>query len=420
MVSALASLQQFSRVLQLNPLFALSIILLGGFFLGKLAERVYLPEITGFIVAGLIAGPYAVGLIPYESKQELQLLTELALSIIAFTVGSNLLRSTLARVGRSVAAMATGHIVLSFLFVTVGLSLVGMPPSIAMIMGVLAGGSSPGTVVATIQHERASGTFVEQLYGVVAVATAATITIFGIVFSFTPLILGAEGSANTGITDVFIGAVTDVAVSIGIGIVGGFLLHRITRRVQSQPRAVILTLGVLATSTAVALAYGLSTLLLNMTVGTVFINLSPSPRRVMHSVGSWAPPLYAVFFVLAGAKLNPMILTQSTILLLGLTYVLSRIVGSYIGTSIGARVGGADPSTATYLPLCLVPQAGVALGLVLVLEDAPILTGLPVEIAGLLSQTISIMLLAILVKEIVGPPISAFAVRRAAVIRREP
>ncbi len=420
METTLASLQQFFRVLQLNPFFALSIILLGGFFLGKLAERVYLPEITGFIVAGLIAGPYAFGLIPYESKQELQLLTELALSIIAFTVGTNLLRSTLARVGRSVAAMATGHIVLSFLFVTVGLSLAGMAPSIAMIMGVLAGGSSPGTVVATIQHERATGSFVEQLFGVVAVATAATITLFGIVFSFTPLLLGAEGSGDAGVSTVFIGAIRDVAVSIALGFVGGVLLHRITRRVQSQPRAIILTLGVLVTTTAVALAYGLSTLLLNMAVGAVFINLSPSPRRVMQSVGSWAPPLYAVFFVLAGAKLNPMILTQSTILLLGLTYVLARIVGSYTGTSIGARIGGADPSTATYLPLCLVPQAGVALGLVLVLEDAPILSGLPLEVTVPLSQTISIMLLAILVKEIVGPPISAFAVRRAAVIKHEP
>lgn len=420
MESALASLQQFSRVLQLNPLFALSVILLGGFFLGKLAERIYLPEISGFIVAGLLAGPHALGLIPYDSKQELQLLTELALSIIAFTVGSNLLRSTLARVGRSVAAMASGHIVFSFLLVTVGLSLVGMPPSIAIIMGVLAGGSSPGTVVATIQHERATGSFVEQLYGVVAVATAATITVFGIVFSFTPLLLGAEGSANAGVSGVFLEAIRDVAVSIGLGVVGGFFLHRITRRVHSQPRAIILTLGTLVTATAMALAYGLSTLLLNMTVGAVFINLSPSPRRVMQSIGSWAPPLYAVFFVLAGAKLNPMVLTESTILLLGLTYVFARMVGSYVGTSIGARVCGADPSTATYLPLCLVPQAGVALGLVLVLEDAPILAGLPVEMAALLTQTISIMLLAILVKEIVGPPISAFAVRRAAVIEHEP
>lgn len=400
-----------------DPLFGLSFILVGGYALGSLAERIRLPEITGFIITGLIAGPYALAIIPAEVTAELQLITEVALAIIAFTVGSALQRSTLSRVARPVAMMAGGHLLMSFLFVTAGLWLAGLRPSIAVLMGVLAGGSSPGTVVAIVQHERARGTFVEQLFGVVAVATALTITLFGIVFAFKPALLGVATSG--GMTSILVSALTETVISVIGGIFGGIVLHLITRRNTSQSRTIILTFGVLFTATATALAWNLSTLLVNMAIGVTYINLSRQPLKVMQSVRLWSPPLYAVFFVLAGAKLNPSVLGNPTILLLGATYVVSRIIGSYTGTALGAKLGGADTTTAKYLPLCLVPQAGVALGLILVLEDAPLLELVSPEVAASLTQTISIMLLAILLKEIVGPPISAAAVRRGAIIDRE-
>lgn len=388
--------------------------MLGGYLLGALAEKVRLPEITGFILAGLLAGPYAAELIPADIKGDLQLLTEIALAIIAFTVGSNLQRSTLSRVARPVAFMAFGHLVLAFFFVTLGLWVAGLPVSIAVLMGVLSGGSSPGTVVAIVQHERAYGSFVEQLYGVVAVATAVTITVFGLVFSFTPLILGVDAGGNQQILQTFLGALGDTGLSIGLGLVCGFALHLSTRSVRSLSQTIILTFAFLLFGTSMALVWEISTLLLNMTVGVVYINLSKRPGKVLDSIRFWSPPLYAVFFVLAGAKLDPSVLANSTILILGVTYVVSRIAGSYLGTSLGAKLGGAEPATARYLPLCLIPQAGVALGLVLVLEDAPILDLVSPDMAANLTQTITIMLLAILLKEILGPPISAAAVRRGA------
>ncbi len=388
--------------------------MLGGYLLGALAEKIRLPEITGFIIAGLLAGPYAAELIPADIKGDLQLLTEIALAIIAFTVGSNLQRTTLSRVARPVVFMAFGHLFVAFCFVTLGLSLAGLPVSIAVLMGVLAGGSSPGTVVAIVQHERAYGTFVEQLYGVVAVATASTITLFGLVFSFAPLILGVDAGGNEQIVRTLLGALADTAASIGLGLLCGTALHFATRTLRSFSQTIILTFAFLLLGTSVALVFGLSTLLVNMAMGIIYINLSKRPGKVLDSIRFWSPPLYAVFFVLAGAKLNPSILTNTTILLLGLTYVLARIAGSYIGTSLGAKLGGAEPATARFLPLCLVPQAGVALGLVLVLEDAPILDLVSPDMAANLTQTITIMLLAILLKEILGPPISAAAVRRGA------
>ncbi len=407
-------LQRLWEPLQHNHLFVLAFILLSGYLLGRLARRVGLPEITGFILAGLFAGPHLGGVVQERIAADLQLLAEIALAIIAFTVGSNVLRSTLARAGRAVAFLATGHVVGGLVFVTLFLTLAGLPFSAALVMGVLAGGSSPGTVVAVVQSVRARGPFVEHLFGVVAVATAITITAFGAVLSFLPVFAQVEGAPPITLPAALTAAIGDVVLSVIVGVIGGTALHLVTRRRTDRGRTVIVTFGILLVTTSLALAYEFSTLLSNMALGIVYINLSRIPHTVMETIRSWSPPLYAVFFVLAGAKLDPAVLADTVVLFYGLVYVAARIAGSYAGTSAATRVCASTPEIRRYMPLCLVPQAGVVLGLVLVLVDAPILETLPPPLSAALAQTVTITLLAVLIKEIVGPPISAFALKRGA------
>ncbi len=401
--------------LQQHHLFALAFILLSGYLLGRLARRAGMPEITGFILAGLFAGPNLGGVIKDQIAVDLQLLAEIALALIAFTVGSNVLRSTLARAGRAVAFLATGHVIGGLIFVTAGLTLAGLPFSVALVMGVLAGGSSPGTVVAVVQSVRARGPFVEHLFGVVAIATAFTITVFGIVLSFLPVFAQVEGAPPITLRAALTGAIGDIVLSLVVGVVAGIVLHLLMRRGADGGKTVIVTFAILLVATSLGLAYEFSTLLSNMALGIVYINLSGTPHKVMETIRSWSPPLYAVFFVLAGAKLDPAVLTDVAVLFYGLVYVAARIAGSYAGTSTATLVCDATPEIKRYMPLCLVPQAGVVLGLVLALEDAPIFELLPPPLSMALAQTVTITLLAVLIKEIVGPPISAFALKRGAI-----
>ncbi len=397
-----------------NHLFAVGFILLSGYLLGRVAQKVGLPEITGFIIAGLIAGPHLGGVIQQQVKADLQLLTELALAIIAFTVGTNVLRSTLVRVGRSVVLLTAGHILGGLLLVTAALAVLGLPFSVALLMGVLAGGSSPGTVVAIVESVRARGPFVDHLFGVVALATAVTITAFGVVLAFLPVIARVEGGAQLPLAATITRALSDVGLSVLTGAAGGGVLYFSTRRFAPGNRSIIFTIAILLFVTSLALAYDFSTLLSNMTLGVVYINLAQNPLGVMQTIRSWSPPLYAVFFVLAGAKLDPAVVTDAAVLLYGSVYVAARIAGSYLGTSAASRLCSTTSEIRKYMPLCLVPQAGVVLGLVLVLEDAPILDTLPAPLAAALVQLVTITLLAVLIKEIVGPPISAFALKRGA------
>ncbi len=395
-----------------NHLFATGFILLSGYILGRAAQMVRLPEISGFIVAGLLAGPYFGGIIDARVAEDLALLSEIALGVIAFTVGSNVQGRTFVRMGRSVLLITLGHLAGGLILVSVSLTLVGLPLPVAIVMGVLAGGSSPGTVVAVVQSVRARGPFVEHLFGVVAMATAATITAFGMVLSFLPLLARTDAVRDMTFGAVLGGAILRIIFSVGIGALGGVVLHLTTRRLAGERRATILALSLLFIVTAGAIGTGGSALLSAMAFGVVFVNISPAPRSVLQAVGSISPPLFAVFFVLAGGKLNPAILGDTTVLLYGLVYVVARVAGSYSCTNLTARLSGTTPRIRRYLPMCLVPQAGVVLGLVLILEQSPVVNLLPPDIAAAVAQTVTIILLAVLIKEIAGPPVSAWALRR--------
>ena len=386
-------------------------MLLIGYALGKLGEIVHLPEITGFIVAGLLIGPSAFGIIAQSAAADLAVLTEIALAFIAFTVGGALRRDRVARVGRAVFAMSVGHLAGAGVLVYAALTLAGIPPAIAVLMGVIAGASSPGTTVAVVQRERAHGPFVDHLFGVIAVINALAIILFGVVFEFAPLMLGVE---TTGFTlSRFTFALGDIVVSVLLGAVAGYAIHFATRsRSSGSAQVIIMTTGFLFLTTALSVAMGLSPLLLNMAAGTAFVNVSRRSDSVFRVLEPLTPPIYALFFVLAGAKFQPAAFLSGPLAVLGLTYIGARVVGSNLGVRAAAKLSKVDPGIGKNLGFCLIPQAGVALGLVLLMDGAPALGQLPPDAVDSLSIAVNIVLMAIFVKEVIGPPLSAAAVRR--------
>ncbi|MFW6234945.1 MAG: cation:proton antiporter [Spirochaetota bacterium] len=395
--------------LRIHPLFAIGSMLILGYVLARISETLGLPEITGFIVAGLIMGSGGLAVLGSNASEDLSVITEVALGLIALTIGGELRLSKLRRVLGSVAWITVGQFVLPFLLVSSTLIFLQTSTPFALLLGVVATTTSPAAIVAVVQSTRARGTIIDSLYGTVALGDALSVAAFGIVLSLAPSLLGASASA----TQLMTTALLDVGMSLVIGGAFGFFIYVSTRSQNNSGEVMILSLGFLFLSTTTAIVLDFSPLLVNMAAGAALTNVSPRSSKVFRTLEPFTPPVYALFFVIAGTKLNPSLLFSADILLFGIFFVIARWAGKYSGAYIGSRLSGASPAIRRYLGLGLFAQAGIALGLVVLLQTATELHGLENIPAGAVETSINIVLFSVFVNEITGPPIAKFAIQRA-------
>lgn len=407
--AAVEAFVELRDLLNEHALFAVGVLLVIGYGLGKLAALVRLPEITGFIIAGILMGDSVTGVIPHHMGQDLKLVTEVALGLIAITIGGEFYAAKLKRLGKAIVIITVAQILATFIAVTVALALFRMELPFALLMGAIASATAPAATVAIVQSLRAQGRFVDYLYGVVALDDAGAVILFGVTFA---VVSGVIGSVEThGIALVY-NAFAEVGLSIAIGALAGTLIHLFVRRKSNPNEVLILTLGMLFIATAIAIVFHLSPLLTNMAAGAAIINLSPRNHRIFRVLEPFTPPVYALFFVIAGTELRPEILTQGPVLLLGLVYILARAVGKYGGVYLGASLSGVEPEVRNNLGICMLPQAGVAIGLVLVIQASPLTQGLPQESLRVVDMMVNIILFSVFVNEILGPPLSKTAIIR--------
>jgi len=197
-----------------------------------------------------------------------------------------------------------------------------------------------------------------------------------------------------------------------LGLLVGFILHMALRRRRRSSEIFLIVLGTAFLSTALAISLHLSPLLMNMVAGAVMINMSSRHHQVFKSLEPLTPPLYALFFVLAGSELRLSVLTQPLVLLIGLAYLVARAAGKYCGTFLGAAAGRAPPTVRTYLGLCMFPQAGVSLGLALFVQAAPVSALMSVGQQAMTATLVNVILLSVLVNQFIGPPFAKLAIQK--------
>lgn len=402
----LAPLIEFRDLMSNHALFTLGMLLVFGYLIGKLVSRIKLPEITGFIIAGLLMGDSITGIVPHHMGENLKIITEVALGLIALTIGGEFYWVKLKRVGKEVVIITLVQLLASFATVTVGMTLFGIALPYALMLGAIASATAPAATVAIVQSLRATGLFVDYLYGVVALDDAGAVILFGVVFAVATSLLGGSADHSAGI--VILHALSEVFFSLLVGAVAGFLIHRVTRK-KSTNEIMIITLGFVFLATAVAIVFNLSPLLTNMAAGAIIINLSPSNHRLFRILEPLTPPIYALFFVIAGTELQPGILVQSEILILGGVYIVTRALGKYFGVYLGSIAGQVRGSIRRYLGFCMLPQAGVAIGLVLMIQASPLSSHLPPDQVAIIDTMVNVILLSVFVNELIGPPISKYA-----------
>ena len=397
-----------------HVIFGTGILLITGYLFGKLAELAKLPSITGYIIAGLVLGKSILGVIPAKEVYSLNSITEIALGMIAITIGAEFEFSKIKRMGSRILVITVLQALFAFLFVMFGMLLFGIDIKYCLIMGAIATATAPAATVIIVKDLRARGDFVDYLYGVVAFDDALCVIIFSIIFAFTAPILAGQQILETGIWMHFEHVILELGGSCLLGLMSGILLHRITYKKYKLNEIMIISVAMIFLTTSIAIVMHFSLLIANMVLGAVLINLSSKNRRIFHVIEPITPPLFALFFVLAGTELQIDVFSKGVVIFFGLAYLLSRFAGKYSGTYLAALLTKSQPNIRKYLGFCLFPQAGVAIGLVLLVQTAPIMIGAPPAVKEFLVLMVNVVLFSIFVNEMIGPIITRYGVIKGA------
>ncbi len=408
MSTVFQDLTALKTLLSNHPMFAAGILLIAGYILGRLASKISLPEITGYIVAGLLVSDAVTGIFPRQMGQSFRFTTEIALGLIALTIGGEFSLAKLRRLGRNVLVITLVQISSTFILVTAALLVFKMQLPFALLLGAIATATAPAATVAIVQLLRAHGLFVDYLYGVVALDDAGCVVLFGCIFAFASSLLAP--SSSMGYAGMVLEAFGEVIFSVIVGLLSALIIHWGTRRKKKTNEIMIISIGVIFLSTALSIVLHLSPLLTNMAAGCLLINLSPRNNRIFRILEPLTPPLYALFFVIAGTELQPQILLKSGTLLFGAVYILFRAAGKYGGVFLGSYLIKAPSSIRNYLGLSMLPQAGVAIGLVLLIQASPLINNIALHQQQFILGIVNIVLLSVFINELIGPPLSKFAV----------
>ena len=339
-------------------LYSLSAIWLFGFLATRVTKCLHLPNVTGYILAGIAIGPWALHLIPDAIASSMDFITDATLSFIAFGVGRYLRASALRKTGGKILILTTFEALFAALLVTLTMYFVfRLPLSFALLLGAIGSATAPASSLMTIRQYRAKGNFVDTLVQVVALDDAVAL----IAFSVTAAI--AEASGESGAIDLSV-CLLPVAENIAACLLGAglaFLLRLVITKRRSKDHRLVLVCAFIFGLAAFCAALNISPLLPCMLMGTVFANTSDRAKPLFKQVNRFTPPLLMMFFVLSGMRLD--LSSLKTAGIIGAAYFVVRIAGKYLGAYLGARVTGASAEVRRFLGLALIPQAGVSIGL---------------------------------------------------------
>ncbi|MBN4056451.1 MAG: hypothetical protein COA82_11155 [Alkaliphilus sp.] len=369
------------------PLY-IGIILIIGLIGGKLASRVKLPSVTGYILIGLVLGPSVTNIITKELIQSVQFINQLALGILAISIGMELHRYVFRKFGRTLLIVALGEGFLTFAIVSTLIYLLGMPIAVSLVLGVLSMTVSPSTVMSILKEYKTKGKFSKNLAALVAIENLNCIVVFAVV---TAILLAFKNAHITGVA-VAILIIKEIGLAVAIGAISGLILATVIKKRPSNNKFLVLLLGVILVNTGIAQILGLAALLLNMTTGAVITNLINRKQIMKAALNMVELPIFVAFLTLAGAKLDLSILLS--IGLIEIAYIIGRLSGKIGGTYIFSKLTDLPNLTRKNIGLALTPQAGVVIGLSVIAEQKfPEMTGV---VTG-------IVLTGVIFFEVVGP-----------------
>ncbi|PKK96307.1 MAG: hypothetical protein CVV58_07030 [Tenericutes bacterium HGW-Tenericutes-3] len=377
----------------------LSITLLSGFILGKLAELIKIPEITGYIVAGILLGPSVFNLISVETVASFDVMTNFVLGIIAYQIGTELWLPKVKKSGKSIIVITAVQALATAIIVLVVVYLIDGRLWLALTLSAIATATAPAPVMVIIKKLKAKGPVVDTVVPVTGIDDIFGVVIFGLFTTIAvSLIAGVDLSIHTALIEPLIEVTLSVLIGAAIGSVLGFLSKVFVSKIPKRDRYIaylVLSLSAVMLSVFISHEYHLSMILTPMLVGMAFTNfIKKEPFEIQGAaLSNFSGPLIIIFFTLAGAQLSLSVLKVAGFI--AVLYIVLRSIGKIGGAYVGAVMAKSPKVVRNSTGLCLLPQGGVEIGMLVAISSI-----FPSEEALLVK---TIVLAGILFFEIVGP-----------------
>lgn len=384
----------------MDVLLKIAIVLIVGIIGGKIADIFKLPNVSGYLVAGLFLGPSFFRLVSARDIDSFAIISELALAVIAFSIGSEFIIKDMLKLGKSIFIITLSQVLGAILLVfTVTYFIFNQPFAFSIVIASMSAATAPAATLLVMRQYRAHGPLTKTVLPVVALDDVFGIMAFGIAMSVAKLSLG---NTEVSFLQMLGQPLFEIGGSLVLGTILGLLLTLVTKKVNDRDEMQATALAAIGVATGLSTALGFSPLLTCIMMGTVLANLMRNSGRVFGSVNDFVSPVYVLFFTLAGASLDLGILAR--VGAMGVAYILARAGGKMIGARLGAKSVKADPAVVKYLGLALLPQGGISIGLsVLVRQQLP-------QYAMAIT---TIIMFSVLVYEVSGPIFAKIAIQKA-------
>lgn len=420
------------------PIFAyIAILLLAALLSTRLMKVLKLPNVTGYIITGIIMGPFVFGLFfnnftydgikesaIYSYVDKISWVSTVALGFIAFSIGTSFKVNILKSVGKRVIIITILEALFASIMVIIALMIAHFvnPTEVSwelvLTLGAIASATAPAATLMIIKQYNARGPLVNTLLPVVALDDAAALILFAILFQVASTIaLGGEFSIYL----MLVKPILEIIISLAFGVVIGLIISFMNRFFKSRNNRLIWCIFSVFAALGLYMlfrypecgGFELSSLLMCMMAGAIYTNMCKDSSRTLDVMDRFTSPIYMMFFVISGASLDLTIFFNDKgliVILIAAIYIVARVVGKWLGAFTGASITHSEPQIKKYLGFTLIPQAGVAIGLATTASKLFSSNAATMEAGALI---IAIVLTSTLVYELIGPMVSKFALKKA-------
>ena len=370
---------------------------------GKIVKFLKLPNVTGYLVMGLIAGPYCLNLLPQNVVDGFAIIPETALGFIAFSIGAEFKLDYLKKIGKAPIIIAALEALAAVLLVDFALIISGQNVSFSLALGAIAAATAPAATLMVVKQYKADGPVTRMLLPVVALDDAAALMCFGISIAVAKAIGGSGGGS---LLKTLLQPVIEIVGALLLGGAVGAIFALLTKLFTGRGNRFAITFVAIFVCIGVCNLLGWSSLLACMMMSAVFVNMSAAANKVFELSDRFTPPLFMLFFFISGAGLNLKLLPSLGVV--GAIYIVIRVVGKFAGAWLGAKICKVEKVVRKYLGFTLIPQAGVAIGLATVAMTAAPDYG---------AQIRTVVLCATVIYELTGPIITKLTLKKAGEIK---
>ena len=397
----------------------LAVALLAGLLMTRIFSRWHLPDVTAFLVTGVLIGPFVLGRLgipglgfaSYDQVEALSMISDVAMGFIAFSIGNEFRLSQLRQTGKQATVIGifqalTATLMVDLMLIGLHFFILGDSISVAdaIVLGAIATATAPAATLMVVRQYKAKGELTDLLLPIVALDDAVGLIVFAVSFG----IAKAINCGNYDMVSILVEPLLEIVFSVLLGFVMGGVFSAAEKYFKSNSKRLSLSIAFVILTVALSMMefevggvkIGFSSLLVCMMLGTVFCNVCDFSADMMDKTDKWTSPLYILFFVLSGAELELDVFSNLSVIVVGLVYIFARAFGKWMGASISSKCMKCSPSVQKWLGITLLPQAGVALGMSVTVAQT---LGADGELIR------NIVLFGVLIYELIGPAMTRIA-----------